>query len=182
MTSPFDLTSFPGFISFGIERDDVCDDDEAVFALQVGEKCSRGEGPYDAMLARLLDGAKALLAEDEEEEYNTSRNQGPDRTKRNRRRKSYSKLARWAATDDSRIWMLPMYSYWYKCSIEYPNRDNRRILKKFQLKFRIPHDSFEELAASLKDEDVFRRWHRDHHGNANRVRSAPIPLLLLTSL
>ena len=70
MASPFDLTSFPGFKSFGIERDDVCDDDGAVFALQMSKKRSRREeGPYDAMLARLLDGAKTLLADEEEEEY-----------------------------------------------------------------------------------------------------------------
>ena len=70
MASPFDLTSFQGFKSFGIKRDDICDDDEAVFAHQMSEKCFRGEGPYDARLARLLvDGDKALLlAENEEEE------------------------------------------------------------------------------------------------------------------
>ena len=64
------------------------------------------------MLVHLLDGAKALVLaededEDEEEEYNTSRNQGPDGTKSKQRRKFYSKLARWAITDDSGIWMLP---------------------------------------------------------------------------
>ena len=64
MVSPFDLTSFSGFKSFGIERDDVCDDDGAVFALQMSEKRSREGGPYDAMLARLLDGAKLLLADE----------------------------------------------------------------------------------------------------------------------
>ena len=36
------------------------------------------------MLARLLDDTKALLAEDEDEEYDTSRNQGPDGTKTNK--------------------------------------------------------------------------------------------------
>ena len=66
--------------------------------------------------------------------------------------------------------------------IKYPDWDNPRFLKKFRLKFRIPLDNFEELAASLEDEAVFRRWHCNHHGNADRVRSAPIPLLLLTSL
>jgi hypothetical protein len=86
MSSPFDLTSFQGFKSFVIERDDVCNNDGAVFALQICEKRSREEGPYDAMLARLLDGAKALLAEDEDDEYYTSRNQGPDGTKRKQRR------------------------------------------------------------------------------------------------
>ena len=109
MASPFDLTSFPGFKSFGIERDDVCDDDGAVFALQMSNKRSREEGPYNAMLARLLDGAKLLLADEEDEEYDTSRNQGPGGTKIKQRRRSYSKLARWAVTDDIRIWMLPKY-------------------------------------------------------------------------
>ena len=33
MTSPFDLTSFQGFKSFGIKIDDICDNDGAVFAL-----------------------------------------------------------------------------------------------------------------------------------------------------
>jgi hypothetical protein len=131
MASPFDLTSFPGFKSFGIESYDTRDDDGAVFALQMSEKRSRGEGPYDAMLARLLDGAKTLLADEKDEAYDTSRNQGPGGTKTKQRRKSYSKLARWAITDDSRIWMLPRYSYWYKCFIVYPNRDNPRFLKKF---------------------------------------------------
>ena len=113
-------------------RDDVCDDDGAVFALQMCEKRSRGEGSYDAILARLLDGAKVLLAEDEDEGYtNTIRNQGHDGTKGKQRRKSYSNLARWAITDNSRILMFPKYSYWYKCFIEYPNRDNQRFLKKF---------------------------------------------------
>ena len=81
MASPFVLTSFQGFKSFGIKRYDTCDNDGAVFALQMSEKRSRGKGPYDAMLACLLNGAKTLLADEEEEEYNTSRNQGPDGTK-----------------------------------------------------------------------------------------------------
>ena len=54
-----------GFKSFAIERDDICDNDGAVFVLQMSKKRSRGEGPYNAMLAHLLGGAKALLAEDE---------------------------------------------------------------------------------------------------------------------
>ena len=52
MDSPFDLTSFPGFKSFGIKRDDRCDDDGAVFALQMSKKRSIGV-PYDSMLAHL---------------------------------------------------------------------------------------------------------------------------------
>ena len=44
MASPFDLTSFPGFKSFGIVSNATCDDDGAVFALQMSEKRSRGEG------------------------------------------------------------------------------------------------------------------------------------------
>ena len=182
MASPFDLTSFPGFKSFGIERYDTCDDDGGGFALQMSPKRSREGGPYDVMLACLLDGAKLLLADEEDEEYDTSRSQGPGRTKTKQRRKSYSKLARWDITDDSRIWMVPKYSYWYKCFIEYPDRDNPRFLKKFRLKFRIPLHNFEELAVSLEDEAVFRHWHCNHHGKAERLRSAPIPLLLLTSL
>ena len=49
---------------------------EQCFRFKLAKKRSRGEGPYDAiMLTRLLDSAKALLAEDEDEEYtNTSRN------------------------------------------------------------------------------------------------------------
>ena len=110
MASPFDLNSFPGLKSLHIERDDVCDDDGAVLALQMSENRSRGEGPYDAMLARLLYGAKGLLADEEEEDYYTSRNQGPDGTKTKQRRTSYSKLARWDITDDSRIWVVLKYS------------------------------------------------------------------------
>jgi hypothetical protein len=109
MASPFDLTSFPGFKPFGIERYDTCDDDGAVFALQMSPKRSREGCPYDSMLARLLDGTKILLADEEDEEYDTSRNQGPGGRKTKQRRKSYSKLARWDVTDDSMIWMVPKY-------------------------------------------------------------------------
>ena len=81
MPSPFDLTSsFQGFKLFGIKRYDICDNDKAVFVLQICKKRSREEGPYDAMLARLLDGAKTLLADDEEEEKNTNRNVLPTGT------------------------------------------------------------------------------------------------------
>ena len=66
MASPFDLTSFLGFKSFVIERDDICDNDGAVFALQMSEKRSKGEGPHDAMLARRLDGAKTLFADEKQ--------------------------------------------------------------------------------------------------------------------
>ena len=79
-------------------------------------------------------------------------------------------------------WFQSTHTGWYKCFIEYPDRDNPRFLKKFRLKFRIPLHNFEELAVSLEDEAVFRHWHCNHHGKAERLRSAPIPLLLLTSL
>jgi hypothetical protein len=131
MASPFDLTSFPGFKPFGIKRYDTCDNDGAVFALQMSEKHPKEGGPYDSMQAHLLDGAKLLLVDEEDEEYDTSRNEGPGRRKTKQRRKSYSKLARWDVTDNSRIWMVPKYSYWYKCFIKYPDRDNPRFLKKF---------------------------------------------------
>ena len=49
--------------------------------------------------------------------------------------------------------MLPRYLYWYKCFVEYLDRDN-------------PSNQFEELAASLEDATFFRHWHREHHGNA----------------
>ena len=44
-------------------------------------------------------------------------------------------------------WFQSTHTGWYKCFIEYPDRDNPRFLKKFRLKFRIPLDNFEELAA-----------------------------------
>ncbi|KAI2494724.1 Plant transposon protein [Fragilaria crotonensis] len=98
-----------------------------------------------------------------------------------RRRISRNGYARWPNPDGSYIRLVPRNSYWYKAYIEYPDREDKTFHKKFRLRFRVPYAEFEELAASLEHVDCFSRWH-DGPINASRVRSAPISLLVLTSL
>ena len=67
MTSPFDLTSFRGSNSLGIDSDGICDHVAKRFLFQSNSKRSREEGPYNTVLAWLLSAVNVLSEEDEEE-------------------------------------------------------------------------------------------------------------------
>ena len=67
MASPFDLTSFRGYNSLGVNSNGICDHVAPLFSFVSNSKRSREEGPYDTALSWLFSAVNALAEEDEEE-------------------------------------------------------------------------------------------------------------------
>ena len=185
MSRPFDVsTPFQRFSSNGAEQ--VSSNAASTTAgsgafncpHQLSTRRKRANEIDDDILA--LIGAMRNYIEEEDGNPESSDDVNT-RPKEKRSRKSREGLARWTNPDGTFIRLIPSNSYWYKSYVEYPGRDDPHFLKKFRLRFRLPYPQFEELAESLEHVDCFKRWHHNTV-NMSRVRSAPIPLLVLTSL
>ncbi len=153
------------------------------YGARLSAKRARANNDDDkvlSMIAYKYDELDALDMEDPTDTH-TERNDEAIANKRKRKRTSRTSLARWTNADGTFIRLVPRQSYWYMAYIAHPDREDKIFLKKFRLRFRLPYDKFEELAESLEHVDCFKRWHNGPV-NASRVRSAPIPLLVLTSL
>jgi hypothetical protein len=88
--------------------------------------------------------------------------------------------------DGNRITTGPTQSNWYVLYIVSPNVENKKFLKKFRRRFRLPYKCYLDLLDIVKkaenDDDgelFFRRW-MSH--DAVGVPSSPIKIMLLGAL
>ena len=65
--------------------------------------------------------------------------------------------------------------------IEFPKLDSDRFHKVFRRRFRMPYNSFRELAAMAADSVIFDRWKPGKY-DALGQESTPLPLLILCAL
>lgn len=187
MSCPFNVTTFPGlFTPHGADESSFGTATAGSGRSESAERTRANE--IDDEILSMISVTRNFIVSCHEGDYgdDPDETEGSDgvriiRRKEKRRRISRGRLARWTNPDGTFELLVPRNSYWYKAYIAYPARDDPRFLKKFRLRFRLPYNQFEELAKSLEHDDCFKRWH-SNRVNVSRVRSAPLPLLVLTAL
>uniref|UniRef100_A0A7S2XME1 DDE Tnp4 domain-containing protein n=1 Tax=Attheya septentrionalis TaxID=420275 RepID=A0A7S2XME1_9STRA len=129
------------------------------------------------IMMNLLDDDDDSEDGDEDSAHQEETDQHPPAAKKRRT----SQPVMWVNDDGTSHVLLPKQTYWYNAYVRNPQVDNPHFLKKFRLRFRLPHAQFLELSEMLEASEDFRQWHAGNRA-ANGKESFPIPLLLLTSL
>ena len=139
---------------------------------QYTERCEDEEIASERVLLMLMTG---ML--EEEEAGMGEEEEGP---KRKKRRREKNVIMYTDPADGVRKPMPPTSSNWWNLYVANPNLGNRRFLKKFRRRFRLPYDSYRELVSKVREHELFKRWHGVKEDSLNTP--APLDLLVLCAL
>ena len=81
--------------------------------------------------------------------------------------------------DGNMIPINPQDTIWWRVYVASPPLNNRRFIKKFRRRFRMPYEQYLELLEDIQESPLFKRWRKvDCTGR----QSSPLELLLLGTL
>ena len=81
------------------------------------------------------------------------------------KRRSSKRGPRFVNEEGKKIELTPEKTFWFLYYLNSPERGDNQFEAKFRDRFRLPYDTFLELYAMVKKEQLFIRWNRYNNGN-----------------